>query len=175
METLQMTHKMISDIVNHSTPFTLRQVPCDHPDFLQLCQELDAFLNEAIGGENKREKYKKFNLLDTMDYVVLAYDGQTPVGCAALRRYSEYEVEVKRVFVRQSHRNCNIGGQMLAHLITQAKTMGFQYMLLETGEFLCSSIRLYHRYGFEQIENYGAYKDMQESFCMGLPLTSSQT
>lgn len=150
---------------------TLRQVPCDHPDFLRLCGELDDFLNIAIGGEEKREKYKKFNHLDTMDYVVAAYCGDTAVGCAALRKYSEHEIEVKRVFVQESCRGRNIGGQMLAHLIGQAKTMGFPYMLLETGEFLAASVRLYKRYGFEQIENYGAYKNMPESLCMGLDVT----
>lgn len=169
-----MTNKTVSAITDHAaSAVILQQVPCSHPDFLKLCQELDSFLNRAIGGEDKREKYKKFNVLATMDHVVLAYDGQTAVGCAALRRYSEQEVEVKRVFVRESHRGHNIGGQMLTHLIAQAEKMGFWYMLLETGEFLAASVRLYHRYGFEQIENYGAYKDMPESLCMRRSLTAS--
>lgn len=169
-----MTNESVSNVTDHASPAViLQQVPCDHPDFLTLCQELDRFLNRAIGGEDKREKYTKFNVLATMDHVVLAYDGQTAVGCAALRRYSEQEVEVKRVFVRKSYRGRNIGGQMLSHLITQAEKMGFQYMLLETGEFLSASVRLYQRYGFEQIKNYGAYKDMPESLCMGRALTVS--
>lgn len=146
---------------------TLQQVSSSHPDFLQLSRELDGFLNTAIGGEDKREKYKKFNHLDTMDHVVLAYDGKTAIGCAALRRYSGHEVEVKRVFVRESHRGCGIGGRLLSHLISQAKSMGFSYMLLETGEFLAASVHLYRRCGFSQIDNYGAYKNMPESLCMG--------
>ena len=126
-EVLTMTNESVSNVTDHASPAViLQQVPCDHPDFLTLCQELDRFLNRAIGGEDKREKYKKFNVLATMDHVVLAYDGQTAVGCAALRRYSEQEVEVKRVFVRKSYRGRNIGGQMLSHLITQAEKMGFQ-------------------------------------------------
>lgn len=163
-----MTPKTTSAIITpFSSAITLRQVSCDHPDFLRLCEELDSFLNVAIGGEDKREKYKKFNHLDTMDYVALACDGQTAVGCAALRRYAEHEVEVKRVFVQESYRGHNIGGLLLSHLITQAQSMGFRYMLLETGEFLAASVRLYQRHGFRQIENYGAYKNMAESLCMG--------
>lgn len=146
----------------------LRQVDFKNQEFIVLCGELDMFLNHAIGGESKREKYKKFNHLDTMDYVMVAYDKEYAVGCAALRKYSEKEIEVKRVFVREEYRGKNIGGLLLEHLIAWAKGSGFERMILETGEFLGSSVRLYARYGFEQIENYGAYKDMKESLCMGL-------
>lgn len=119
-------------------------------------------------GEEKREKYKKFNHLDTMDQVFLAYDGETAVGCAALRQYSDEEVEVKRVFVREAYRGQNIGGRLLEQLIASARESGYRRMILETGEFLAASVRLYARYGFETIENYGAYKNMAESLCMGL-------
>ena len=146
----------------------LKEVTYDHPDFLCLCSELDAFLNHAIGGESKREKYKKFNCLDTMDYVVLAYDGEQAVGCAALRKYSADEVELKRVFVRESCRGQGVGGMLLEHLIAHARQTGYSQMVLETGEFLAASVRLYLRYGFEQTANYGAYRDMKESLCMRL-------
>lgn len=146
---------------------TIRQVSYHQPDFLQLCTELDMFLNKAIGGEDKREKYKKYNHADSMDYVIVAYDGHHAAGCAALRKYSETEIEVKRVFVQEVYRNRHIGGQMLAHLIEHARDMGYQKMLLETGAFLDASVRLYQKYGFQQIDNYGDYKNMPESLCMG--------
>ncbi len=148
----------------------LQQVNSDNTDFICLCKELDQFLNQAIGGESKREKYKKFNQLDTMDYVVIAYDNQIPVGCAALRKYSDKEIEIKRVFVCKGYRRKNIGGIILERLIAQAKAWNYKRMILETGKFLESSIRLYMRYGFESIPNYGEYKNMTESFCMGLSI-----
>ncbi|MCM1387366.1 MAG: GNAT family N-acetyltransferase [Bacillus sp. (in: Bacteria)] len=145
----------------------VRQVSHENQDFIMLCGELDEFLNRAIGGEEKREKYKKFNHTDTMDYVVIAYDGEKPIGCGALRGYSETEVEVKRVFVRESYRGQNIGGMILEALISRAKELSFERMILETGVFLGASVRLYQRCGFEKIPNYGAYRDMPESLCMG--------
>lgn len=150
----------------------IKKVEYDNPDFIKLCDELDAFLNIAIGGESKREKYKKFNHLDTMDVVLIAYDNEKPIGCGALRKYSEEEIEVKRVFVREDYRGLNIGGRLLEELICHAKQMGFERMILETGEFLAASVKLYRRHGFEQIENYGAYKDMPESLCMGREIFS---
>lgn len=145
----------------------LKQTACGNEDFLTLCGELDTFLNIAIGGEDRREKYKKFNHEDTMDYVLVAYDSGCPVGCGALRKYSDEEIEIKRVFVRDAYRGKNIGGAVLEGLIAQAQKMGFRKMILETGEFLERSVRLYERYGFEKIENYGAYAGMEESLCMG--------
>lgn len=142
----------------------------ENKDFIALCNELDEYLNIAIGGESKREKYKKYNNLDTMDYVVVAYDEGFPAGCAALRRYSDSEVEVKRVFVKKGYRGCNVGGKLLEQLIGHAKSKCYSRMILETGAFLEASVRLYARYGFERIDNFGEYKDMQESLCMGLEI-----
>lgn len=145
----------------------VKEVNYDAPEFLMLCGELDRFLNVAIGGEEKREKYKKFNHTDTMDFVVAAYDNGEPAGCGALRKYSEEEAEIKRVFVREKYRGKNVGGLILEKLLERAQQLGFKRLILETGAFLEASVRLYQRYGFERIENYGAYKDMPESLCMG--------
>ncbi|HKL80328.1 MAG TPA: hypothetical protein VJ888_07820, partial [Mobilitalea sp.] len=43
-------------------------------DFRILCAMLDNYLSSAIGGKEKREKYDQYNLLDTMNYVIIAYD-----------------------------------------------------------------------------------------------------
>lgn len=147
-----------------------KEVDYDNQDFTRLSIELDSFLNQAIGGESIREKYKKFNNLNTMDYVVVAYDGKTPIGCGALRKYSPEEIEVKRVFLREEYRENNVGGMLLERLISKSKELGFQRMILETGDFLEASVRLYSRYGFERIANYGEYAEMEESVCMARPI-----
>ena len=36
----------------------LVEVHYDHKDFIKLCGELDSYLNMAIGGEDKRAKYR---------------------------------------------------------------------------------------------------------------------
>lgn len=150
---------------------TLAKVTSDHADFTHLCRELDHFLNMAVGGEEKREKYKSYNHAETLDYVIIAYHKKRAVGCAALRRYSDTEVEVKRVFVREEYRGQNIGGKLLEKLILQAKELGYSRMILETGEILAASVHLYSKYGFERIKNYGPYVNMQESLCMARDIT----
>ena len=146
----------------------LLEVSYKNSDFVSLCSELDDYLDIAIGEKCQREKYKKYNDLDTMDYVIVAYDQNCPVGCAALRRYSSTEIEVKRVFVKKTFRARHIGGGLLKQLILHAKDSGYSKIILETGAFLDVSIHLYGSFGFEKTENYGAYKNMQESLCMAL-------
>lgn len=74
-------------------------------DFIALCRELDAFLNECAGGEENRAEYVPYNRLDDIHDVVIAYDGDIPVGCAAFKKYDGECAEVKRVFVKQEYRN----------------------------------------------------------------------
>lgn len=150
----------------------IKNASWENEDFINLCNELDSYLSEAIGGENKREKYIKYNLANTMDYVLIAYDGENPVGCAALRKYTDLQIELKRVFVRSDYRKQNIGGMLLEQLIIWAKNANYQYMLLETGQFLTDSVKLYKRYGFWKINSYGDYINMPESLCMGLSLSA---
>lgn len=139
-------------------------------DFLILCGMLDDYLSNAIGGKEKREKYDQYNRLDTMDYVIIAYDGNKAVGCSALRQYDEDTMELKRVFVKEEYRGRGIAGEILLRLITNAKNHGYKSIILETGEFLQKAYHLYRNNGFIVISNYGYYVDMKESLCMELKL-----
>ncbi|MCI8471467.1 MAG: GNAT family N-acetyltransferase, partial [Clostridia bacterium] len=44
-------------------------------DFVELCHELDKFLNELVGGEENRAEYIQYNKLEDIHDVVIAYDG----------------------------------------------------------------------------------------------------
>lgn len=152
---------------------TIKNVLPTHKEFIHLCNELDLYLDNAIGGAKNREKFLKFNITSTLDYIIVAYHEDLPVGCAALRKYSDSNIELKRVFVIPSYRKQNIGGMMLEHLIIWARNVSFQKIILETGEFLAESIKLYKRYGFWEIEKYGEYVNMSESLCLGLDLSTN--
>lgn len=155
---------------NKNMNIRYEEVDCSCQDFICLSNQLDHYLNQAIGGEEKREKYKGFNRLETMDYVLIAYMEHIPVGCAALRRFSENEIEVKRVFVLKDYRNYGIATNLMRQLADYAVEKGYDKMILETGEFLEASVRLYTDFGFYKISNYGVYAGMKESLCMELNL-----
>ena len=137
-----------------------------NPDFARLCLELDAFLNEIAGGEESRAEYIPYNQPDDICDVIIAYDGDIPVGCASFKRYDELCAEVKSVFVRQPWRGKGISVRMMKLLENAAKKQGYRYMLLETGEPLTAAMALYRKTGYEVIPNYGPDKDLPDSVCM---------
>ena len=73
------------------------------PDFIELCHELDNFLNELVGGEENRAEYIPYNQLDDIHNVIVAYDDDIPVGSASFKKYDDECAEVKRVFVKKEY------------------------------------------------------------------------
>ena len=71
----------------------------DNTDFAALCHDLDDFLNEIAGGEENRSKYIPHNRLEDIRDVVIAYDGDTPVGCTSFKRYDEECADLARHFL----------------------------------------------------------------------------
>jgi putative acetyltransferase len=135
-------------------------------DFVELCRLLDDYLNKIAGGEENREQYIKYNTLRDIHDVILAYDNTTPVGCASFKLYENNVAEVKRVFVKKEFRGKGISKALMSLLEKRAAEQGFCKLVLETGAPLVEAIRLYNRLGYLVIENYGQYKDLNESICM---------
>lgn len=67
---------------------------CNH-DFIELCHDLDSFLNEIVGGEQNRAEYIPYNSPDDIHDVIVVYDGDLPVGCAGFKKYDAECAEVK--------------------------------------------------------------------------------
>lgn len=136
-------------------------------DFVKLCQLLDDYLNELAGGEANRQQYIPYNTLDAIRDVVLAYDdSSSPIGCASFKFYDNKVAEVKRVFVKSEHRGKGISKELMRLLEARAKEKGYNILLLETGASLVKAMGLYRSLGYGIMQNYGQYKDLQESICM---------
>lgn len=135
-------------------------------NFIELCHELDDFLNEIVGGEENRAEYLQYNKLDDIHDVVVAYENDVPVGSASFKKYDDECAEVKRVFVKQEYRGRGISNILMKMLEERAREKGFKYFILESGEPLASAMALYRKSGYKVIPNYGQYVDMEESVCM---------
>ena len=136
------------------------------PDFIELCHELDNFLNELVGGEENRAEYIPYNQLDDIHNVIVAYDDNIPVGSASFKKYDDECAEVKRVFVKEEYRYKGIANKLMGLLENAAREQGYRYLILESGEPLVAAIALYRKIGYKVIPNYGQYKDMPDSICM---------
>ena len=87
----------------------------------------------------------------------LAEDGSEAVGCVALRPLSALgsrACEVKRLYVRPSHRGAGIAGALMDALEEEARARGFEAVYLDTKDDLAAAIRFYERRGYERIPRY---------------------
>lgn len=134
-------------------------------DFMELCHELDDFLNELVGGEENRAEYILYNQLDDIHNVVVTYD-DIPVGSASFKEYDDECAEVKRVFVKEEYRNKGIANELMELLENAAREQGYRYLILESGAPLVAAMALYRKIGYKVIQNYGQYRDMPDSICM---------
>lgn len=142
---------------------TLKRTQAQDPDFQLLVGKLDRYLSVIDGDEHSF--YQQFNQSDALKYAVLAYlDGQ-PVGCGAIKAYSENTVEVKRMYVDESVRGQGVASLVLRELENWASELAMQACVLETGVKQADAVRLYQKNGYHFIPNYGQYQGIENSVC----------
>lgn len=151
-------------------PMTFYRTNGANADFIENCRLLDMDLDRRVGKKIKREKYRKYNQLDEIREAIVVYEDNKAIGGGAIRRYDDENVELKRVFVHTEYQGRGIGSRLVSSLIEWAMELGYQRMILETGELLAESCAVYRKLGFEVIPNYGPYVDMPESLCMAKDL-----
>jgi GNAT superfamily N-acetyltransferase len=87
----------------------------------------------------------------------LAVDGGAVVGCVALRPLPEVEDdagEVKRLYVRASHRGRGLARALMDAAEEFARGQGFRALYLDTKDDLIDAIRFYTARGYEHIPRY---------------------
>ena len=139
-------------------------------DVIDYFMLLDMDLDIRVGRLIKREKYQKYNQLDEIQEAIVVYEDGKAVGGGAIRRYDDETVELKRVFVHNEYQGQGIGSRLVCMLMEWSMELGYQRMILETGELLVESCAVYKKLGFKVIPNYGPYVDMPESLCMARDL-----
>jgi len=136
----------------------------DNKDFRKLVNLLDKELRIRDG--DSHSFYAQYNKIDKIKYTVVAYLNNIPVGCGAIKEYSNDTAEVKRMFVQNEHRGLGIGGNILKELETWAAELNFSTLILETGKAQPEAIRLYEKSDYSVIPNYGQYEGIDNSVCM---------
>lgn len=140
--------------------------PFDSPDARRLVGALDAHLASRYAPE------QRFGPHLTAEHVapgtgtfVIARADETAVGCGALRRRDATTVEVKRMYVEPEKRGRGVARQILDHLESEARTMGAERLVLETGIHQQEAIGLYRRAGFIAIDCFDEYVGVPTSVC----------
>lgn len=96
---------------------------------------------------------------------VVAYLENHPVGCGMVRRLGSNLGEIKRMYVATEVRGKGVGAKILTELESQARTLGYHALKLETGIIQPAAIRLYQKMGYQPCPCYGDYADDPLSVC----------
>lgn len=94
----------------------------------------------------------KYGLSEGRLYMLFA-DGKS-AGCIGLRKIDHQICEIKRLYIRSEWRGKKLGETLVEKIITEARKIGYSYMVLDTLPFLQNAIRLYKKLGFYEIESY---------------------
>jgi GNAT superfamily N-acetyltransferase len=76
-------------------------------------------------------------------------------GCIALKKIDADTCEMKRLYVREEFRGQRIGIALIEHLISDARTIGYKRLRLDTfPPLMAKAVELYRSYGFREIPPY---------------------
>jgi GNAT superfamily N-acetyltransferase len=101
---------------------------------------------------------------------LVAYAGDHPLACGAIRLLDAETAEIKRMYVHPDARGRGVGRRLLAALEVEARILGARKMVLETGPRQPEAIALYSSAGFSRIGAFGEYDSSPLSVFMGKEL-----
>lgn len=101
-----------------------------------------------------------------------AWNRRVLLGCGALKELDQLHGEVKSMRTPSKMRRRGAGKAILAHIVAEAETRGYQRLSLETGSMrsFTPAQRLYESFGFSYCAPFGSYREDPNSVFMSLQL-----
>lgn len=134
-------------------------------DFYKFYLKTEEYYSNIVGGLKNREAFIPYNISESISDVLIAYASDVAVGCAGLKAYSDSDVEIKRVWVDPEFRGNHISTYMMDALEAKALERGFKRAILQTRPQMSEAVHLYTKHGYEQIENYPPYDELDGAIC----------
>ncbi len=142
-------------------PVTVRTVPADLPEVDAL---LDAYLDEreatfpSAQGSYSRKRTPAEEFTPPRGVFVVAYDGDTPVGCGGIRRIADdgddVRYEVKHVFVTPAGRGRGVATAVMDALEQAGAAFGATAVVLDTNDSLAAAGAMYRSRGYDRVEPF---------------------
>lgn len=86
--------------------------------------------------------------------LVVVDPGSQVVGTAAVRRLAPGVIELKRMWLRPACRGRGLAPRLMDRCLEEARALGGRVLRLDSERRLEAAVRLYRRYGFEEIPDY---------------------
>lgn len=96
------------------------------------------------------------------------------IGTYALQQINDQQCELSKFTIKKKYRGWKLGARMMKHIIEEAMSMGCHSILLFTHHKLTNATRLYHKTGFEEIEEHPDLKDHSGRCSMAMQLIINQ-
>ncbi len=138
--------------------------------FRDFYLKTEEYYSRIVGGEKNRKGFIPYNLSESISDVLIAYVDNIPVGCAGLKRYSNRDVEIKRVWVEPECRGKHIATNLMDRIEEKARQMGYKRAILQTRPIMPDAVGLYEKRGYKLIDNYPPYDKLEGAICMALEL-----
>ena len=130
----------------------------------------EEYYSRIVGSEKNRKGFIPYNISESITDVLIAYCDSIPVGCAGLKKYSDTDVEIKRVWVEPGWRGKGIASQMMDRIEEKGRQLGFKRAVLQTRPIMPDAVGLYEKRGYQLIGNYPPYDKLDGAICMALDL-----
>lgn len=120
--------------------------------FLEYLDFIEKFLGQSLGFQGTDKEFADFPQI--YDALLLAkLDGQ-PVAACGVKPFKPAICELKRLYCRPAGRGYNFGLKLTEAAITQARTLGYSEMYLDTDRGLTHANAVYEGLGFTDIDRY---------------------
>ena len=77
------------------------------------------------------------------------------VGCVGIRKFEDKIAELKRMFIKESHRNKGLGKKLIEMAIELSRSLGYEKIRLDTLDTMIPANVIYEKFGFKET---GAYR-----------------
>ncbi len=128
----------------------------NQPEVILLIDELDAYQDTLYPAEARYALDLTTLEQENLIFAVARDGAGAAIGCGALVLDGE-AAELKRMFVRPSHRGEGVAATVLAKLEVEATNRDCHLLQLETGPFQPEALAFYKKYGFQVCGAFGDY------------------